>query len=384
MWTKIPCSIYRGGTSKGLFLRGCDLPTDTAARDALILSLFGSPDKKQINGLGGATPTTSKLAIVEVSARPDADVDYTFGQVSIDQPSIDYKPNCGNISSAVGPFAAVQGIVSVPENGMAIIRIFNTNTKSILVSRFEMKDGQPVWDGETEIPGVPGFAAPVYLDFFDAGGAVTGRLFPSGTRMDEISGPNGEHFHVTIVDVGNLTVVVDGDDLGFSGFEVTEEEIGPMLSKLEHIRVEAGRKIGLFRPDETVLASTHALPKIAVVASPVSYRTANGKNITKEDYEISARVLSMGTLHPSYAVTGGIALSVSAKLSGTVSHQKLTANSNQSQKVRIGHPAGILEMEPFISDGTEPQVEKITLVRTARLLMEGQALIGSNVGVIPR
>ncbi|GMA62974.1 PrpF protein [Alicyclobacillus fastidiosus] len=374
-WKQIPCSIYRGGTSKGLFLCGIDLPVDPDIRDRTILSLFGSPDSKQIDGLGGATPTTSKLAIVEVSNRPDADVDYTFGQVSIDKASIDYKPNCGNISSAVGPFALRQGMVEAAADGFLSVRIYNTNTNSIIVSRFKVENGQFVIDGDTEIPGVPGSGSPIYLDFFDEGGGVTGSLFPTGNRTDFIRLTDGSSFHVTIIDVGNLTVIMDGDELGFSGTEVTEDEMRPMLTKMENIRVAVGRMIGLFADDEIVAPSTHALPKIAIIQSPKDYRTTMGKQVASSEYDIAARVLTMGKLHPTYAVTGGIALSASSKFPDTLTYKKCSFASKERSHLKIGHPAGILEMEAQVSNVLEPKVEKVTLIRTARPLMEGQALV---------
>jgi 2-methylaconitate cis-trans-isomerase PrpF len=374
-WTKIPCSIYRGGTSKGLFLRRGDLPTDKENRDRTILSLFGSPDPKQIDGLGGAQPTTSKLAIVEKSSRPDADVDYTFAQVSIDKAYVDYKPNCGNISSAVGPFAFEQGMVGATNDGLASVRIYNTNTNSIIVSRFRVEDGHFVIDGDTEIPGVPGTASPVYLDFFDEGGGTTGNLFPTGNRTDLVTLPGGESFHVTVIDVGNLTAIMDGDELGFSGTEVRETEINPMLSKMESVRVAVGRMIGLFRDDEVVSPTSHALPKVAVVQSPSTYQTTNGKRIVAKEYDIAARVLTMGKLHPTYAVTGGIALSASSKFMGTITYKKSSQVSRRDTQLKIGHPAGILEMQAQVIGNPKPKVAKVTLVRTARPLIEGNAWI---------
>ncbi|QSO45549.1 PrpF domain-containing protein [Alicyclobacillus mengziensis] len=374
-WTSVPCSIYRGGTSKGLLLRGQDLPQDPQIRDQLILYLFGSPDAKQVNGLGGATPTTSKLGIVEASKRSDADVDYTFGQVSIDTAFIDYRPNCGNVSSAIGPFALEQGIVRANEDGWTSVRIYNTNTDSIIVSRFMVKDGHFVPDGDTKIPGVPGTGSPIYLDFFDAGGSVTGKLFPTGSRLDEIKLSDGRKFHVTVIDIGNLTILMDSDELSLQGIEVSEQQIAHVLPTMEQVRQHIGRMLELFRQGEVVSPTTHALPKIAVVQSPKDYKSSDETYIQSKDYDIAARVLTMGRLHPTYAVTGGMALTVSSKFSGTISHYKSSVSSRDSKNLRIGHPAGILEMQAEVTEHPLAQVSRVTLIRTARPLITGLASV---------
>ncbi|MCL6631833.1 MAG: PrpF protein [Alicyclobacillus herbarius] len=374
-WSTIPCSIYRGGTSKVLLLRGRDLPADPKIRDRMILHLFGSPDTKQINGLGGATPTTSKLGIVEVSKRDDADVDYTFGQVSIDKPYIDYKPNCGNVSSAIGPFAVEQGLVPVTQDGWMRVRIYNTNTDSVIVSRFMVRDGHFVTDGDTRIAGVPGNASPVYLDFFDSGGGVTGKLFPTGNRVDRVRLPDGRVYRVTVIDIGNLTVFMDGDELYLQGTEVQEEELRDVLPIMEEVRQQVGRMLGIFKSDEPVSPTTHALPKIAVVQSPRNYQSTDEELIQTEDYDIAARVLTMGRLHPTYAVTGGIALTVSSKYEGTISFDKCSLSCRNSNRLRIGHPAGVLEMRAKVAEKPDSDVCKVTLVRTARPLISGHAWV---------
>ncbi|WP_206922091.1 PrpF domain-containing protein [Alicyclobacillus suci] len=380
-WSTLPCSIYRGGTSKALLLRNRDLPKDPLTRDQLILSLFGSPDKRQINGLGGATPTTSKVGIIEVSTRKDADVDYTFGQVSIDKPYIDYIPNCGNVSAAVGPFAVEQGMVSTTKDGWNSVRIYNTNTKAIIVSRFMVQDHHFVPDGNTKIPGVPGTGSPVYLDFIDAGGGVTGKLFPTGNKQDKIHLPDGSIFRVTVIDIGNLTILMDGDELQLKGTEVSERELSHVLPTIEAVRQQVGRMLGIFDANQAVSATTHAIPKIALVQSVRKYRTTGLEWLNESDYDIVARAITMGNLHPTYPVTGGMALSVASKIPGTISFEKCSPHCQTNSQLRIGHPAGVLEMEAEVSE-SDPSRAKVTLVRTARPLISGQAWIPSFAKVL--
>ncbi|QSO53521.1 PrpF protein [Alicyclobacillus curvatus] len=381
-WTSLPCSIYRGGTSKALLLRQQDLPKDPKTRDQMILYLFGSPDAKQVNGLGGATPTTSKLGIVKVSSRPDADIDYTFGQVSIDTAFVDYRPNCGNVSSAIGPFAVEQGMVPAHEDGWISVRIYNTNTDSLIVSRFLVNHGHFVPDGETTIPGVPGTGSPIYLDFFDAGGSVTGKLFPTGRRADDITLPDGRTFHVTVIDVGNLTILMDSDELSLEGTEISEQQLKHALPTMEQVRQQIGRMLGVFRQGEVVTPTTHALPKIAAVQSARDYQSSDGRTIPAKDCDITARVLTMGRLHPTYAVTGAMALTVSAKFSGTIGFEKASLNSRKSHRLRIGHPAGVLEMQAEVTDCPDPRVSRVTLIRTARPLITGNASVPVFRGVV--
>lgn len=382
-WMTIPCSIYRGGTSKAILVRGKDLPSDPQVRDAVIVYLFGSPDSNQINGLGGSTPTTSKLAIVERSDRNDADVDYTFGQVSIDSPFVDYRPNCGNISSAVGPFAVQQGLVEV-DGDFATVRIFNTNTNSLIVARFPVQERQFYPDGDTVIPGVPGTASQVQLDFLDVGGGTVGSLLPTGNVTDTVSLVDGRTFTYTALDAGNLTVFMDADELGINGDEITETSIqrhGSVLETLELIRQYVGRQLGLYHQDEAVTASSHALPKIAVVQRPLDYRASTGQQIKQSDLSITARVLTMGRLHPAYAITGAVALVVAANIPDTVPFRKIGGARRGEHFLHIGHPSGILKIGAQVEDinGSGWSVKAVSVIRTARPIMEGQAWIPKNL-----
>lgn len=383
-WKTIPCSIYRGGTSKAVFLRGQDLPTDARMRDEIILKIFGSPDNRQIDGLGGATPTTSKVGIVEKSKRLDADVDYTFGQVSLDQPFIDFHPNCGNISAAVGPFAVQQGMVKVQQQQReATVRIFNTNTNTIIHARFSVHNGNFFPNGEVVIPGVPGTGSAVLLDFLKVDGGVTGRLFPTGSVTDQIKIQDGRLFTVTVIDAGNLTVLLDGDEIGVSGTEVKSAQIqskGPILETLEEVRQTVGSRLKLYPEDDATTSSSHALPKVAYVQHPNDYITTTGKLISRDEISLTARVLTMGNLHPAYAVTGGIALAVAACVPGTIAYQKLNNVSENPHFIRIGHPSGILEVGvDAIQQGGTWKVRRVTLLRTARPIMDGHVWLPKYV-----
>jgi len=383
----VPCSIYRGGTSKAILLRGKDLPSEPQIRDRVIVYLFGSPDSNQINGLGGSTPTTSKLAIVEKSDRNDADVDYTFGQVSIDCPFVDYRPNCGNISSAVGPFAVQHGLVDV-EGDFATVRIFNTNTNSLIISRFPVQEKQFYPDGDTVIPGVPGTASEVQLDFRNVGGGTLGALFPTGNVRDTVRLEDERGFTVTVVDAGNLTIFMDADELGMIGDEITETAIqqrGPVLETLEMVRQLVGRRLQLYRQDEVVSASSHALPKIAVVQRPLDYMNSTGHKSRQSDLGITACVFARGRIHPAYAVTGAVALAVAAKIPGTVPFRKANGAQRGERFLTIGHPLGILKIGANVEETNcgDWKVNSVSLIRTARPIMEGEAWLPKNLWARP-
>jgi 2-methylaconitate cis-trans-isomerase PrpF len=369
-WRKIPCSIYRGGTSKGVFLLDTDLPADPTERTRVLLEIFGSPDARQINGLGGATPTTSKVAILRPSTRSDADVDYTFGQVGIEKAVIDFRPNCGNIASAVGPYAVDHGLIRVKESE-ALVRIYNTNTDTLLHARFLVQGGRFQPDGEIRIPGVPGTGSPVYLDFFGVEGGLTGALFPTGSVSDVVGISGGRKYRVTVIDAGNCSVFVDGRELGIENEALTLD--ADSLTVLEEIRQTVGRELSLYPPGEVISPETHALPKIAVVWPPRTYRTSDGSFIDATTQSITARALTMGRIHPSYAVTGAIALSVAVRIPGTVPYEASNHVMQSSSFIRIGHPTGIMEVDALVSreSGGGYRVERVTLLRTARPIMDG-------------
>lgn len=370
---KIRCAIIRGGTSKGVFLLESDLPRDPETRDRVILAIFGSPDPRQINGLGGADSLTSKVAIIGRSSRPDADVDYTFGQVSITTPLVDYKGNCGNISSAVGPFAIDEGLVKAVEP-VTTVRIFNTNTGKIIAAEVPVKDGRAVTEGELVIDGVPGTGARILLNFLDSGGAVTGKLLPTGNLKDEITLSDGTRLTVSMVDAANPAVLFKAADLGLTGVELPDEvNSNPqLLARIEEVRSIAAEMMGLAHRLEAT-AKSPAVPKIVFVSPPCAYKTSDGRVIEAGQIDLVARIMSMQKMHKAFAVTGGICTSAAAMLEGTVVSEVLGSSARRGKIVRLGHPSGTLEFEIEFSrdaDGN-PRLEKAAVARTARRIMDG-------------
>lgn len=372
-YDKIRCAIIRGGTSKGVFLMENDLPRDPEVRDRVILAIYGSPDARQINGLGGADSLTSKMAIIGRSNRPDADVDYTFGQVSISTPLVDYKGNCGNISSAVGPFAVDEGLVKAVEP-VTEVRIFNTNTKKIIVAVVPVKDGRAVVGGECAIDGVPGTGARITLNFLDAGGAVTGRLLPTGSPQDEITLSDGTRINVSLVDATTPVVFFKAVDLGLTGTELPDQVNSDprLLALFEEIRCIASEMIGLADRSEAT-AKSPAVPKVTCVSPPIEYRTSGGRLISDGEVDLVARTMSMQKMHKAFAVTGGICAAAAAKLEGTVVSEVLKKSPRSGSVVRLGHPSGVLEfeIETDVDVKGGPVLRKAAVARTARRIMDG-------------
>ncbi len=378
MQKRIPAVLMRGGTSKALFFHDNHLPRDPATRSRVILAAFGSPDpnRRQIDGLGGGVSTTSKMAIISPSPSPDYDVVYNFGQVSIDRPIVDYKGNCGNISSAVGPFAVDEGLVPAVEP-ITRVRIHQLNTNKLITAEVPVKDGRFDETGDYTIAGVPGTHARITLRFDDPGGAVTGRLFPTGHRRDAIEVPGHGRVTITIIDAANPVVLVRADAIGLTGTEIDEIDAGRDIKQtLEAIRCQAAVLIGLAASAEEATQRSQAVPKIAFVAPPRPYTDTGGGTVAAEAIDITARIMSMGTLHRSYAVSGGIATAGAAMIPDTVAYDLLTAEARQRDLLRIGHPGGIIEMGAVIDREGEGCVYREALVgRTARRLMEGYVLV---------
>jgi len=368
----------RGGTSKGLFFHDNHLPADPAVRDRVILAAFGSPDpnRRQIDGLGGGVSTTSKMAIISPSSSPDYDVVYNFGQVSIDRPIVDYKSNCGNISSAVGPFAVDEGLVKAVAP-ITRVRIHQLNTNKLITAEVPVKDGRFDETGDYTIAGVPGTHARITLRFADPGGAVTGRLFPTGNRRDTIDIPGHGSAAITIIDAANPVALVRADAIGLAGTEIDEIDNGRDIKRtLEAIRCKAAVMIGLAANEEAATRRSQAVPKIAIVAPPQSYTDTGGRTVAEDAIDITARIMSMGTLHRSYAVSGGIATVGAAMIPDTVVHDLLTAEARQKDLLRIGHPGGIIDLGAVIDlQGDNCLYREALVGRTARRLMEGYVLV---------
>jgi len=378
MQKRIPAVLMRGGTSKGLFFHANHLPAGPALRDAVLLVAYGSPDPnlRQMDGVGGGVSTASKVAIISPSPSPDYDVVYNFGQVSIDRPIVDFKGNCGNISSAVGPFAVDEGLVAATEP-LTCVRIHQKNTNKLIVAEVPVKDGRFDEDGDYEISGVPGTASRITLRFADPGGSLTGRLFPTGNPRDVLEVPGLGGVELTIIDAANPVVLLQAALLGLKGTEIEEIDTGQSIkAKLEQIRCAAAVSIGLAETMEEATLRCQAVPKIGVVAAAATYRTLGGKVIDAREFDLVGRIMSMGTLHKSYAVSGGVATVGAAMVPGTVVHDLLKPEAREKKMLKIGHPGGIIEVGAIMEKvNGEISYREAVLGRTARRLMEGYVLV---------
>jgi 2-methylaconitate cis-trans-isomerase PrpF len=378
MQKRIRTVLMRGGTSKGLFFQDNHLPADTEARSRVILAAFGSPDpnRRQIDGVGGGVSTTSKVAIISVSDRPEYDVVYNFGQVSLDRPIVDYKSNCGNISSAVGPFAVDEGLVKAVEP-ITRVRIHQKNTNKLIIAEVPVKNGRFDESGDYAIAGVPGTYSRIALGFSDPGGAVTGKLFPSGLRRDTVGIPNHGSVSITIIDAANPVVLVRAEEIGLTGTEIDEVDSNKDITEsLENIRCKAAVLIGLAASEEEATQRSQAVPKIAFVAPPRPYTSSGGQQVGEEDIDITARIMSMGTLHRSYAVSGGIATAGAAAIPGTVVYDLISEEARRDGPLRIGHPGGVIDIRALIDiEGNDCIYREAVIGRTARRIMEGHVLV---------
>jgi 2-methylaconitate cis-trans-isomerase PrpF len=346
-----PAVIMRGGTSRGAFLLADDLPADPGLRDRVILAAYGSPDVRQIDGIGGATPVTSKVAIVSRSPDPGVDVDYLFGQVSIDTPIVDYGGNCGNLLAAVGPFAVDQRLVRATEP-VTRVAIHNVNTRRLVVAEVPVVGSRARTSGELAIAGVPGTGAPILLDFAAAAGTLGRGLLPTGRPREHLDG-----LDVSIVDAGNPTVFVAGTALGDYD-DLDAERIG----RLRRLREAAGRRLGL---------ASEGIPKVYAVWPPGA----------RADADVLGRGLSFGSPHPAYAATVAVCTAVASRLPDTVVAGQLRSGAADSPELRIGHPSGVLavEVELARTAGGTPTVRRAALARTARRLVAGLAYVPRSV-----
>ena len=368
----------RGGTSKGLFFHEKDLPPDPRRRDRAILAAYGSPDpyKRQIDGVGGALSVTSKVAVIGPSPAPDYDVVYHFGQVSIDRPIVDVKGNCGNISSAVGPFAVDEGLVTAVEP-VTRVRIHQKNTNKLIVAEVPVKDGKFNEEGDYAIDGVPGTGSRILLRFVDPAGAVTGKLFPTGNRRDRFDIPGRGAVEVTCIDAANPFVFVPAAALGLSGTETEElERRAEIKSLLEAIRCRAAVRLGITASEEEAARRSQAVPKVAVVAAPATYAALNGRMVEAREVDLLARMMSMGTLHRSYAVSGAVATAGAAMIPGTVVGELVREEARGRELLHIGHPGGVIDVGAVIEPRAGEHIyREAVLERTARRLMEGHVLV---------
>jgi len=335
--------------------------------------VFGSPDIRQIDGLGGANSLTSKVCIIGPSQREDADVDYTFGQVSINKGMIDWRGNCGNLTAGVGVFAISQNLLKVTEPE-TLVRIYNTNTQKIIHATYPVKDGFALSDGNLSIPGVPGTGAAVKLDFFDPAGSITGSLLPTGNVKDHIEIGDGKQYTVSIVDAGNPVVYLIPEEIGLKGTELpTEVEAMPeVLERIEAIRSVAAEMIGIVPDRKLATQQSPAYPKIGFVSKAVDYINPEGIQIHGEDVDLVARLASMQKMHRAYMITAAVSTGAAANIPGTVVNDVLSDRAKNSSVLLIGQPYGPMEVTVEIQNSL---LEKVGVYRTARKIMDGYVYV---------
>ena len=380
---KVPATYMRGGTSKGVFFRLQDLPEAAqqsgSARDALLLRVIGSPDPygKQIDGMGGATSSTSKTVIVSTSTQPEHDVDYLFGQVSIDQAFVDWSGNCGNLSAAVGPFAISNGLIDpsrLPNDGIATIRIWQANIQKTIIAHVPMTNGAVQETGDFELDGVTFPAAEVQLEFMDPAAeeeGAGGAMFPTGALVDDLEVPGVGTLKATMINAGIPTIFVNAEAIGYTGTELQEaiNSDPKALAMFETIRAHGAVRMGLIK-DISEAAKRQHTPKVAFVAAPKEYVSSSGKVVKTGDVDLLVRALSMGKLHHAMMGTAAVAIGTAAAIPGTLVN--LAAGGGERTAVRFGHPSGTLRVgaEAMQQDG-EWCVKKAIMSRSARVLMEG-------------
>ncbi|MGN6739902.1 2-methylaconitate cis-trans isomerase PrpF [Dyella sp.] len=380
---RIPATYMRGGTSKGVFFRLQDLPEAAqvpgAARDALLMRVIGSPDPygKQIDGMGGATSSTSKTVIVSKSSRPDHDVDYLFGQVAIDKAFVDWSGNCGNLSAAVGPFAIASGLVDparVPRDGIAIVRVWQANIGKTIVAHVPMIDGEVQETGDFELDGVTFPAAEVQLEFMDPAAeeeGAGGAMFPTGNLVDDLEVPGVGTLKATMINAGIPTIFVEAAAIGYTGTELQDAINGDdkALAVFETIRAHGALRMGLIQSLDQIATRQHT-PKVAFVAPPADYVASSGKPVRAADIDLLVRAMSMGKLHHAMMGTAAVAIGTAAAIPGTL--VSLAAGGGERQAVRFGHPSGTLRVgaEASLVCGSWT-VTKAIMSRSARVLMEG-------------
>ena len=382
---KIPCVYMRGGTSKAVFFRDEDLPQDVEARDRVILSAFGSPDRRQIDGMGGANTSTSKVAVIKKSERPGIDVDYDFGQVDVNNPIVGKTMNCGNISSAVGPYAIDEGLVEAKEP-FTEVHIFNTNTQKEIIEVVPVKDGKAVTEGDFAIDGVPGTAAKVTLKFVGPQGAASGKLLPTGNAKDTIE-IEGKAYEYSFVDAANPVIFVHPEDFGVTGTEIPSQfhalpNCDEICRILEIIRGTGAITLGFAKDLEDAKKNSQTLPKIAFARKPVDYTAGSGKAIAAENVDIVGRLFSVGMhMIDAYMGTGAICTVTAANTPGTIVNEIVCGDGkhpdNHATHIRIGHPWGIMDAYADLQDNADGTHTVLSgnLDRTARRIMEGYVYV---------
>ncbi|MFC7369846.1 2-methylaconitate cis-trans isomerase PrpF [Vreelandella zhaodongensis] len=379
----IPATYMRGGTSKGVFFTLNDLPEAARvpgeARDRLLMRVIGSPDpyEKQIDGMGGATSSTSKTVILSKSESPDHDVDYLFGQVSIDKPFVDWSGNCGNLSAAVGPYAIANGLVDpakIPQNGVAEVRIWQVNISKTIVSQVPIVNGQVQENGDFELDGVTFPAAEIPVAFMDPADGE-GAIFPTGNLVDDLEVPGVGVLKATLINAGIPTVFINAQDIGYTGCELQDaiNSDTKALAMFETIRAHGAVRMGLIKHVDEAASRQHT-PKVAFVAPPASYTASSGKAVSAENIDLVVRALSMGKLHHAMMGTAAVAIGAAAAIQGTLVN--LAAGGEEREAVTFGHPSGSLRVgaKASLTDGRW-QIDQAVMSRSARVLMEGSVRI---------
>ncbi|OCP57129.1 3-methylitaconate isomerase [Vibrio parahaemolyticus] len=384
---KVPATYMRGGTSKGVFFNLEDLPPEAQvageARDKLLLRVIGSPDPygKQIDGMGGATSSTSKTVIVSRSSRDDHDVDYLFGQVSIDKPFVDWSGNCGNLSAAIGPFAIHAGLIPqgrIPENGIVTVRVWQVNIGKTILVHVPIVNGFVQETGEFELDGVTFPAAEIQVDFVDPADGE-GSMFPTGNLVDDLVVPDVGTFNATFINAGIPTIFIDAESIGYQGTELQDQinNDDAALAMFESIRAHGALKMGLISELEEAQTRQHT-PKVAFVSKPKSYQSSSGKEVNESEIDVLVRALSMGKLHHAMMGTAAVAIASAACVPGTLVN--LAAGGGEKESVTFGHPSGTLKVGAKAKQTEQGWVvQKAIMSRSARILMEGFVRVPSDV-----
>jgi len=378
---KIPAVFMRGGTSNAVVFNAKDLPRDRAQWDAIFLAAIGSPDPygRQLDGMGGGVSSLSKVCVVGPSSRDDADIDYTFAQVQVKEAKVDYGANCGNMSSAMGPFAVDERLVKM-SGPDALVRVHNTNTKKIIWSRFPLDDGMAAVDGNLAIPGVAGTGAPVKLEFREPGGATTGKLLPTGNVADVLDVPGVGKIRVSMVDAANACVFVRAADLGIRGTELPDEiDANPdLLKKLSAIRIAASVAMGVTKSPEDA-AQRATVPFVGFVSPPQDARSLTGETIKGASVDLTGRMMSNGQPHRALPLTCSLCMAVAARLQGSVVFEATRPTGNPESEIRISMPSGVLTVAATVRK-LEGQwfAEQGAFYRTQRRMFEGQVLVRAS------
>jgi 2-methylaconitate cis-trans-isomerase PrpF len=374
---RIRAAFIRGGTSKAVVFRRQDLPATQAEWEPIFLALMGSPDPngRQLDGMGGGVSSLSKICVVGPPSRPDAHVDYTFAQIGVKDAAVDYSANCGNMSSAIGPFAVEEGLVEAPRHGEAVVRIHNTNTRKIIVARFAMADGAVAVEGDMAIDGVAGTSAPVRLEFNDPGGARTGRLLPTGHACDLLAVDGLGSIEASLVDAANPCVFVDAASVGRTGIELPDAlDADPrFLATMEAIRRAASVAMGL-TPDIESAGAVPSVPKVAMIAAPRAAPTLSGRALGAGEMDIVIRMVSIGQPHRAVPITGAACLAVAARIDGSIPHRLAAAGQGA---IRIAHPSGLIVVDAEVEHAGDPARARAVhgaVYRTTRRLFEGHVL----------